>query len=155
VARLLDEYLRRHVNDVRGEIHGSVDALIRHNERTANRARGSQRLCNSPIEIALIYNVANREVDVQGLKRPLSGRANFHTILVLANGITWKTMVPLQFLLKGWGDANRGHQCYVHSIAHNVNQIQSFADIQARWETASDDYHYIGITGRIWLQRFR
>ena len=26
IARLLDEYLRRHVNDKRGEQHGSIDA---------------------------------------------------------------------------------------------------------------------------------
>ncbi len=155
MARLLDEYLRQEVNDKRGELHGSIDALIRHNERTTNRARGSQRLCNSPIEIALIYNVASRKVDVRGVKKPLRGRANFHTILEFANGITWKTIVPLQLLLKGWGDANRGYQCYIHSISHNANQIQSFADMQARWEAASDDYHYIGITGRNWLHRFR
>lgn len=155
MAQLLDEYLQRYVNDVRGELHGSVDALIRHNEKTANQTRGAQRLCNSPIEIALIYNVTNREIDVQGLKKPLKGPANFHTILMLENGITWKTIVPLQFILKGWGDANRGHQCYVHSISHNISQIKSYSDMLAREAAAVNDYHYVGITGRNWLHRFR
>jgi hypothetical protein len=155
MARLLDEYLRRYVNDVQDELHGSVDALIRHNERTANQKRGPLRLCSSPIEIALIYNVANREVDIQGIKKPLSDAANFHSILEFANGITWKTIVPLQYLLKGWGDANRGHQCYVHSIVHDVSKIKSFDDIQERQKTASNVYQYIGITGRNWLHRFR
>ena len=155
IGRLLDEYLRRYVNEVRGELHGSVNALIKHNERTSNLQRGSQRLCKSPIEVALIYNVANREVDIKGLKRPMSGRANFHTILVFPNGITWKTIIPLQYLLKGWGDANRGHQCYAHSISNNVSQIKSFAEMQAREAASSDDYLYVGITGRNWLHRFR
>lgn len=87
--------------------------------------------------------------------KPLSASANFHMILVLENGITWKTIIPLQFLLKGWGDANRGHQCYVHTISNNMSQMNSFANMQARETSASDDYFYVGITGRNWLQRFR
>jgi hypothetical protein len=155
MARILDDYLRRHINDKQGELHGAVRDLIKHNESTIKRARSSNRLCDSAIEIALIYNSSSREVDVRGIKKPLIGPANFHTLIQFANGITWKTIVPLQYLLKGWGDANRGNQCYVHSISHNVSQVQSFADMQARGETTSDDFHYVGITGRNWLHRFR
>jgi len=67
IDRLLDEYLHRQVNDLRGDLPGSVNALITYNKSTSNLSRGSQRLCNSPIEIALIYNVANREVDLNGI----------------------------------------------------------------------------------------
>jgi len=152
--RLLEEYLRSYVNEIGGKMNGSVDALISHNRRTFNTKRGTQRLCNSPIEIALIYNVAKQGLDMKGLIKPMGGPANFHTILELSNGITWKTIIPLQFLLKGWGDANHGHQCYVHSISNNISQIKSLADMHAREVTASDDYSYVGITGRNWLHRF-
>ena len=151
MARLLDKYLRQ-INNQKGEHHGSIDALIIHNERTANRARSSQRCCDSPIEIAQAYNAVSEEVDFRAIVKPWRGPALLHTILVYKNGLTWKTLIPIQFLLKGWGDANRGYQCYIHSVSHNVSQIKSFADMKARHEADSDDY-YAGITSRNWLLR--
>ena len=69
------------------------------------------------------------------------------------DGTFWKTIVPLQFLLKGWGDANDGHQCYVHCISHNLGQVRNAEDWRARVEADSDEYYYVGITSRNWLQR--
>jgi hypothetical protein len=42
----------------------------------------------------------------------------------------------LQCLLKGWGHANDGYQCYVHTITSDT-----------------DEFSYAGITSRNWLQR--
>lgn len=154
IDRLLDEYLHRQVNHSQGDLPESVDALITHNRSTTNQSRGSERLCDSPIEVALIYNVEKQEIDIKGLKNPVRGPAYFHSILQFEDGITWKIIIPLQFLLKGWGDANYGYQCYVHTISHNVSRVNSFAKMQVREATASDDYSYVGITGRNWLHRY-
>jgi hypothetical protein len=154
IDRILDEYLHRQVNHSRGDLSESVDALITHNRSTTNQSRGSERLCDSPIEIALIYNVGNQEPDLKGLINPFSGPANFHTIFEYEDGIIWKIIIPLQYLLKGWGDANYGYQCYVHTISNNVSHINSVAKMQLREVTASDDYPYIGITRCNWLRRF-
>jgi hypothetical protein len=138
IDRLLDEYLHRQVNQLQGDLPESVDALITHNRSTTNQSRGSERLCDSPIEIALIYNVGNQEPDLKGLINPFSGPANFHTIFKYEDGITWKIIIPLQYLLKGWGDANYGYQCYVHTISNNVSHINSFAKMHLREVTASE-----------------
>ena len=148
----LDVCLQK-INDTPGDKQGSIDALIQHNERTLNYSNGSKRLCSSPIEIAQRSIVANRDIQTQAITRPAIFPASLHINMVFENETTWKTIIPLQFLLKGWGDANSGHQCYVHTISHNVNQIQSFNDLTARWEADSDDYYYVGITGRNWLLR--
>jgi hypothetical protein len=156
-ARVLDTYLGDEVNDKKGDHCGSIDALIRHNERTINMSRSSKRLKESPIEVAVIYHAEKRTVDLQAIVRPhpLTGSAKLHTLLEFENGITWKTVVPLQYLLKGWGDANRGYQCYVHSISQHITQVMSFADMIERQEDGSSDYSYAGITSRNWLHRFR
>ena len=153
LAQRLDECLRQ-INDKHEELRGSIDKLIEHNEKTRNRTRGSERYCDSGIEIAQISYLADRVVNTRAIEAPASGPAKLHTILVYENGTTWKTIVPLQFLLKGWGDANDGHQCYVHTIAHNLGQIDSPEKWQARREADSDEYYYVGITGRNWLLRF-
>ena len=60
----------------------------------------------------------------------------------------------MQFLLKGWGDANNGHQCYIHTISRKWNEVQSADDLKERIGVDSDDdYYYVGITGRNWLLR--
>jgi len=153
LVQRLDECLRQ-VNDKQGDLHGSIDELIRHNVRTKNRARGSQRYCKAPIEIAQAVDVASRTVNTRAIERPPFGPAKLHTILEYENAMTRSTIVPLQFLLKGWGDANRDYQCYVHTISHNRGSKQSLDELKARYGTDSDDdYYYVGITGRNWLLR--
>ena len=155
IVGVLDAYLGKYVNDLQGELYGSVDKLIRHNENTIQQARGTKRLVNSPIMIALIYNIYSREINVSGIKSPVENKANFQIALEFENGITWKIIVPLQFLLKGWGNVNQGFQGYVHSISYNISRIKSFDDMQKRWDSGDKDFQYVGITGRNWLLRFR
>jgi len=156
IARILDEYLQTQIDPA---MPGLIDALIEHNEKTSHLKRGSQRLRNSPLDISLISNINNREIDVQSIQKPMIDPSNFLTVLNYENKVSWKTIVPLQFLLKGWGDANRGHQCYMHTISKYVSQKINTADIYTDLYTdkavGSDHYHYVGITGRNWLHRFR
>jgi hypothetical protein len=141
------------INDKDGPTHGSVRRLIRHNKKTQGQQIGSMRYLDSPIEIAQIAHVGSGWINLRAVTRPDRGPAKLHVILVYENGMTWKTIVPLQFLLKGWGDANSGHQCYVHTISHNLSHVRSFEDLRARAEADSDEFYYVGITGRNWLYR--
>jgi hypothetical protein len=143
IARL-DECLDG-INNKKGPLNGSIDSLIKQNERTLNQKIGSKRLCNSPVEIALGLYIKERSVNTQAAQRNFPGPAQLHTLFRYENGMTHKTVVPLQYLLKGWGHAGDGYQCYIHSISDNINSLMNFKD--------SDSYYYVGITGRNWLLR--
>jgi hypothetical protein len=151
IARL-DECLEG-INNTQGSLHGSIDSLIRQNEKTCNQKIGSKRLCNSPIEIGQGSYIEKRIVHTQAVQRMIPGPALLHTVLGYENGMMHKTIVPLQFLLKGWGDAGKDYQCYIHTISENFNNIKNFNDLFVRNMTDSDNYYYVGITGRNWLLR--
>ena len=152
MAQRLEESLRQ-INDKHKKYRALIDKFIEHNIKTRNKPCGSQRYCNSPIEISQILDISSRTINTQAIERPESGPAKLHIVLENENGMTWKIIIPLQFLLKGWGDANSGHQCYVHTIAHNLPRVGSFDQLQTRRANDKDDYYYVGITGRNWLHR--
>jgi hypothetical protein len=156
IARILDNYLQTQIDVA---MPGFIDVLIKHNESTSHLKRGSQRLRNSPLDISLIHNINNRKVDVQSIQKPMIDPSYFQTVLDYENKISWKTIVPLQFLLKGWGDANRGYQCYMHTISkyvsRKINPADIYTDLYTDEAVGSDHYPYVGITGRNWLDRFR
>lgn len=142
------------INNSGGKHSGSIDALIRHNEKTINSRKGSKRLCFSPIQIAINSVISNHDIQIPPITGPESPFSQLHLSLQFDNDIIWKTIMPLQFLLKGWGDADAGYQCYIHTISQNMNKIQSLYDWKARRDHDSDEYFYVGITGRNWLLRF-
>ena len=155
MARL--EVCLRGINSQPGAMRGSVEALIQQNKSTKNQKSGSRRLISSPIEIAQASNLADRSVNTIPVKRRFPGPAHFHTILGYQNGLRHKTIVPLQFLLKGWGDACRGFQCYVHTISENAvrppQRIDEALQNILPAIMSATDYTYVGITGRNWLHR--
>lgn len=141
------------INDSNGALRGSIDHLIKRNEKTRSQSCGSKRLIESPVEVGQFSDVESRWVNTRAIQRPYLGPANLHTIQAYGEGLAWKSIIPLQFLLKGWGDANSGHQCYLHTISHNLSQVKTFEDWRARVEADLDEYYYVGITGRNWLLR--
>jgi len=114
---------------------------------------GSDRLLNVQVDIAQGLFPVEKAINTQVRDRPYPGPAQLHTVLEYGDGTVWKTLVPLQYLLKGWGDANAGHQCYVHSIAKNVPRTGTVQQLVSRQMRDEDTYYYVGITGRNWLQR--
>jgi len=135
--------------------NGLIDALIKQNEKTNKHTPGSRRLINSPFEIAQNGNIPSGTVHTQAILRNWRRPALFHTVQFYENKITWKAIVPLQFLLKGWGDANLGYQCYIQTVSHNMDQVQDFSDFKKLQEADSDSFYYVGITGRDWLLRLK
>ncbi len=147
----LDECLQG-MNDQVGILRGAIDALVRQNQ-ISTKLVGSARFKASPLEIAQGVNVEERTIHTQAVTRPFPGPAQLHIVVGYQNGMTHKKIVPLQYLLKGWGDATRGHQCYVHTISENVPEGGSVRDLVALNLRNSGNYYYVGITGRNWLLR--
>lgn len=141
------------INESKGPSNGAIDLLINQNRKTLNGVRGSGRLCKSPVEISQTFIIAEQGIQTEAIMRPPIRHASVHTNIQYGNGVFWKTIIPLQFLLKGWGDATSGHQCYVHAIAQNMQSMDSIEGRIARRLTDSDDYYYVGITRRNWLLR--
>jgi len=148
----LDECLRQ-VNDKPGRYHGLFDKLIEHNKSTIHMAHGSERLLNVQIDIAQGLLLVEKAINTQVRDRPYPGPAQLHTVLEYEDGTVWKTLVPLQYLLKRWGNANVGHQCYVHTISKNVSKTGTVHQLVSRQMSDEDTYYYVGITGRNWLKR--
>ncbi len=135
--------------------NGLIDALIKQNEKTTGQAPGSKRLINSPFEIAQSGNIPSGTVHTRAIQRNWQRPALFHSVQFYENQISWKAIVPLQFLLKGWGDAIHGYQCYIQTVSHNMDQVQDFSDFKKLQEADSDSFYYVGITGRDWLLRLK
>ena len=151
MVRSLDDYLQQEINDKPGNLHGSVDALIRRNRNTINLSHGARRLCNANFDVGQRYEEPKKRVLFRAVERESESPALLYTILIYQNGLAWRTVIPLQFLLKGWGDAEQGHQCYVHSVAQKPSE--TISNPIDGYENISDGYHYAGITGRNWLLR--
>lgn len=143
------------INEGDGPLSGSIDKLIARNEGTQKLSAGADRLMlfASPIDIAQYADVESGWINTRAEARPFPGPACVHTIQKYGEHLQWKTIIPLQFLLKGWGNANDGHQCYVHTISPNPIPVENFGELRARIEGDVGEYYYVGITGRNWLLR--
>lgn len=141
------------LNEQPGPHQGLFDKLIKQNRKTANLRGGYNRLFPTIIDIAIGLNYQTGVVQVQAYERPSQSPILLHLIFENTPNIGWKIVLPLQFVLKKWGDANRGYQGYIHTICHDMPRIASMARFLQRQSSNEDDYPYVGITGRNWLQR--
>ena len=151
----LEECLSQ-INDKHTKYHAMIDKMIEHNKKTINKQNGSERYYDSTIEIGQSIDVESRTINTRAIERREVGPAKLHIILNYENGTTWKVILPLQFLLKSWGGANSGYQCYVHTIMHNfprfIRPDQAQRVLEDKFND-KDQFYYVGITGRNWLQR--
>ena len=152
LAQHLEGFLHE-VNDTECPTKGSIDRLIEHNKKTQATTRGSARYLNSLLEVSQIADAEGGRIDAQAGVRQKSGPAKYHTTLIYKDHMAWKIIIPLQFILKGWGDADKGYQGYTHVLAHNLENSHTYADLKARAQADSDEYYYVGLTGRNWLTR--
>lgn len=153
-ASKLEAYLTG-VNESEGPLKGVIDILITQNINTLSHAQGSSRLCKSVIDVSQASVIGMRDVHTSVRIKRSPSPALLHTNIQYNNGVYWKTIIPLQFLLKGWDDATSGHQCYIHTISQNMQQMESVESRIIRTLTNSDDYYYVGITKRNWLLRLK
>lgn len=162
IVRQLDEYLDNTNKDNSGH-EGLIDKLIKHNEQTIGKTLRLYKSPN-PIDICLTVNLTSPiKVGVGCITtdRPPNEPIKLHLEFQYENGMNWKIIIPLQYLLKGWGDANDGYQCYVHVIAQNIKSVRMPTNAMTdeffvRPDVSNlKEYYYFGITGRNWLLRFR
>jgi len=132
---------------------GLIDSLIEHNKKTSQMKSSTRRLVNVPLDIAQGVNAIERSIHTQAMVRPEPSPLLFNMAFEHEMDMTWKVILPLQYLLKGWGDANSGHQCYVHSICRDMPRTGTIQQLVAREADQSQNYTYVGITGRNWLLR--
>ena len=141
------------INERPGPTRGMIDTLIDANTKSIGRPVSSKRLAYSPLHISQSLIESKKEAETTfGLLR-IALPPSLHTTIIFANGVSWKTLIPLQFLLKGWGDASAGYQGYMHSIARNMENTKTPESYRARLEAQEDEYYYVGITSRNWLLR--
>lgn len=148
----LDECLNG-INNLDGPLNGEIDNLIKQNEKTSGLKKGYKRLCSSPIEIMQVPDLQTQIINTQAVERSFAGPALLHTVLGYRFGIESKTTIPLQFILKKWGDASKDYQCYIHVISSRVRGMGNFNNLLKRELSDKDNYYYVGITGRNWLLR--
>ena len=157
VLRYVDQYLEEVDNSK--EYSGLIGRLIQKNKITQGQ---------KPWERFLIYDIeVCFEMDFQknAFQRriqdyyafPEYARSGFDRkinsmfSLIYGDGTRWTFKVPLQYLLKGWGDGNDGHQCYTHCIKLSGTK-EMVGDVAAS-ESEAIEKCYSGITSRNWLKR--
>jgi len=140
--RQFDAYLQ-HVNE-NFEPTGLIDKLLACNRRTRNQGLVA-RMFAFDTDVSVTINLAERsflcELKEYCKYPELARPATDHRIvaqfwLQYENGTRWGYKLPLQCLLKNWGDANEGYQGYLHTLT-----------------TDDDEFSYAGITKRNWLLR--
>lgn len=147
--RLLEQFLDQ-INTAE-ETRGLVDKLIKQNERTFEK-HIKNRIIGLGADIRFSIDLVNKQNELiltEGLaKRQLEGGFSHHTRLIaqiyFSNETLASTNIPLQPLLKGWGDANDGYQCYCHRIIYRAYDEND----------AQREFAYAGVTSRNWLIRF-
>jgi len=168
----IDDALSELNRGERGGIVGSVDRLVRINKRTRLNTTAWGRLKQGAVlKFAVSYSFITFELEDAG-EYAFSFNAFEHKspqapmLMVsldrcsgarppdLTNpGDTYVVSrrvvsVPLQCVVKGWGDATRGHMIYEHHIAP---MDHSQAELGEQFKTA----RYIGLTSRNWQTRYR
>lgn len=128
-----------------------AETLLEHN-LSGKRNRALSEL--APVDADIVYSVdlatgqINRELKDyrkhSEFARPMEHRrVVVHLQLTHPDRTRWVIELPLQSLMKGFGDPEEGYQCYSHSIGLQDSATQSILQ----------QNYYCGITSRNWLKR--
>lgn len=129
---------------------GSIPYRLLEDNKRQDKIPSKCDLLAIDADIVFFYDAATKETDIQfkayfdnpGFERPPEQhRVVLHIYIKESNNLQHSISVPLQVLMVGWGDVTEGSQGYCHSI--------TFLDEERELE----QWFYIGITTRNWLQR--
>src|SRR4029077_8139652 len=157
ILRDFDSYLGE-VNNSKAH-RGVIKQLIRTNEITRAK-KPWDRFLDYDIDVCFDMNFQTKVSQCriqdyyafpEGARTGVDRKINGMFSLIYEDGTRWTFKIPLQYLVKGWGDANDGHQCYSHCIKRSVI-TEMFG------EAATSDFKviekcYSGITRRNWMKR--
>lgn len=157
VLRDFDLYLEEVDNS---EVHnGIIKKLTQKNQITQDK-KPWDRLLSYDIDVCLELNFQTKTSQwriqdyyafPEGARTGFNRRVEAMFSLVYGDGTRWTFKMPIQYLLKGWGNANEGHQFYVHCI-----KLSGFTDIFGDvvvGDSKPIEKCYSGITKRNWLKR--
>ena len=142
-------FLRGAEKDFKPDVGSIPRRLLEDNERK-DRIMTQCEMLAIDADVLFSYDAATKKTDMQfkayfdnpGFERPSrQHRVVLHIVVKESDGLQRNISVPLQALMVGWGDVTEGAQGYCHSIA--------FLDE----EQALEQWYYVGITTRNWLQR--
>jgi len=142
-------FLKSAEESFKAEIGSIPRRLLEDNERPGRILTRSDMLAIDA-DVVFSYDAETKETDIQfkaffdnpEFKRPpQQQRVVLHIVVKETDGLTRAISLPLQALMVGWGDVTEGSQGYCHSI--------TFLD-EGR---ALEQWYYVGITTRNWLQR--
>ena len=157
ILRDFDLYLEE-VDNSKGH-HGVIGKLIQKNETTQGK-KPWDRFLSYDIDVCFEMNFQTKAPQwrlqdyytfPEGARSGLDRKINGMFSLIYEDGTRWTFKVPLQYLLKGWGDANDGHQCYTHCIKLSENTHTFGEAVTSNVEPIEKCYS--GITRRNWLKR--
>ena len=134
-----------------------IEKLIQKNQTTQGK-KPWHRFFTYDIDVSLVMNFQTMEPKwslQEYYKYPEFARSgvdrkiNVMFSLIYGDGTRWTFKIPLQYLIKGWGNANEGHQCYSHCI-----KLSGMTDMLGEVvpnESKEIERCYSGITKRNWL----
>ena len=157
ILRDFDCYLEELDNSK--EHNGVVGKLIHKNQKTQGK-KPWDRFLNYDIEVCFDIDFQKKvtqrriqdyysfpEYARSGIDRKINGMFS----LIYGDGTRWTFKVPLQYLLKSWGNANDGYQVYSHCI--KISGITDMFGEVVTSESKVIEKCYSGITKRNWLKR--
>jgi hypothetical protein len=159
VLRDFDSYLTEADNTK--EHIGIVRKLKQKNQETQGQ-KPWQRILSYDVDISFVIDLQTKQI-IREIKdwgaTPELARSGMNRkvdamfSIINEDGGRWTFKMPLQYLLKGWGDANEGHQCYVHCIT--VSGITELFGESPTGDSGAVEKCYSGITKRNWLKRLQ
>ncbi len=129
--------------------------LLEHNlkiDRSKAASKTASEMLPIDADVVFEYDAQSKKTDITfkayfqnpGFERPPNQhRVVLHVLVMEPDGLKRAVSVPLQALMVGWGNVAEGYQGYCHSIAFFDEEG---AHVLEQW-------FYIGITSRNWLER--
>jgi hypothetical protein len=127
------------------------EQLLAHN-LSGKRNRSLAEMAKVDADMMFTFRVSDQHLNMelkdyrlhQQFARPESERrVVLHLLIQYPDQTQWTIQVPLQALMKGFGDPEEGYQCYSHGIAL----------LNEDGKPKTDEMYYCGITSRNWLKR--
>jgi hypothetical protein len=91
----------------------------------------------------LTMDLRDYRVHTQFAREESEKRVVLHILMKYEDGTNWTIHLPLQALMKGFGDVEEGYMCY----AHTIDLLDTTGNV------IQDGKVYCGITSRNWLER--
>ena len=139
---------------------GLINRLVERNQNSHEKEISWFRLYKTPVDLLIDVNfetgqrwfkINDYSSEIEAGRTELGSRALLQVSFLYPTGTRWTYKVPLQSILKGWGDADKGYQGYVHTISYGrIHDQLTRTDASGR---EIQEMHYVGITGRDWLKR--